>query len=386
MQRSFYSVVGAGVFLIACCYGFARFGYGLFSPALTEEFSLTPGTLGAIGAGSYVGYCVITVASMAVTGRLGPRRTAVLAGTMATIGMSAVAMAPSAVLLAVGVVVAGSSTGLASPPLAAAVTRWIRDDVRDRAQTIVNAGTGVGVILSVPIALLLSGDWRLAWATMAVIAAAATVLAGCAIPAGSEGPGVLIPRRPWRPGTPGLLVGSLLAGVGSVAVWNFGRDVTSGLGATTSAIVWAVVGAAGVIGACSGDLARRVGLTGAWRTAVAAMTAATLVYAIRPDTAVAVVPAAAAFGAAYIAITGVALLWATRVYPDAVAFGVGASFLAVAVGQALGAPAVGALLETTSVPTAFALTAATGACALLVRPGRVTSVAQAAASTRPRRR
>jgi predicted MFS family arabinose efflux permease len=101
---------------------------------------------------------------------------------------------------------------------------------------------------------------------------------------------------------------------------------------------------------------------------------------------VAVVPAAAAFGAAYIAITGVALLWATRVYPDAVAFGVGASFLAIAVGQALGAPAVGVLLETTSVPTAFTLTAATGACALLVRPGRVTAAAQAAASIPPRRR
>ncbi len=99
---------------------------------------------------------------------------ALLAGLFATVGIVVVAVAPSAGVLAVGVLVAGSSTGLASPPLAAAVARWVQEEVRDTAQTVVKAGTGLGWC---------PGRWRwlfnssrgLAWFLFAVVAALVTV-------------------------------------------------------------------------------------------------------------------------------------------------------------------------------------------------------------------
>ncbi|PRC47010.1 MFS transporter, partial [Mycobacterium sp. ITM-2017-0098] len=69
MQRSFYSLVASGTALIACCYGFARFGYGLFTPVLTEEFGLDSTAVGAIAATSYVGYCAAITVSAALTRR-----------------------------------------------------------------------------------------------------------------------------------------------------------------------------------------------------------------------------------------------------------------------------------------------------------------------------
>jgi predicted MFS family arabinose efflux permease len=368
VQRSFYSLVVPGTLLIACCYGFARFAYGLFTPALSREFTLTPTTVGVIGSGSYLGYCVAIVASTVLTERIGPRHVAVIAGVVATVGISAVAAAPSTVVLAAGVLVAGTSTGLASPPLAAAVARWVNSDVRDRAQTVVNGGTGIGVILSAPIALLLFGQWRLAWAVMAIITAAVTVLVARAIPPSAGGAARAVPRPAWRAGATSLVAASLLTGFGSVAVWNFGRELTGGLGDTASVVVWTVLGAAGIVGAFSGDAVVRVGLGWAWRIAIVSMTGATLAYAAFAEVTGAVLAAAAVFGAAYIALTGLALVWATRVYPDSAAFGVGLSFLAIAAGQALGAPVVGVIAESTSLATAFVVVGVAGAAALLLRP------------------
>jgi len=372
VKRSFY-LISAGTLLIACCYGFARFAYALFTPALSEEFALTPTVVGAIGSGSYVGYCVAIVASSVLTERMGARRVAVAAGIVATLGISLVAVAPSAFVLAAGVLVAGSSTGIASPPLAAAVARWVRSDVRDRAQTVVNAGTGVGVVLTAPIALFLFGQWRLAWAVMAAIAAVVTLVVARAIPPSAGTADRPVPDHAWRAGTAGLVAASLLTGLGSVAVWNFGRTLTDGLGDTTSVVAWTVLGAAGIAGAFGGDAVQRLGLASAWRVGIASMTAATLVYAVCPDVAVAVVAAAGVFGAAYIALTGLLLLWAIRVYPDGASFGVGLSFFVIAAGQALGAPAVGALVEMTSARTAFLIVAAVGVTALAVRPASVPS-------------
>ena len=138
-----WGLIGAGIALIGTCYGFARFAYGLFAPEFQDSFAITSTMSGVIGAGSYVGYCGAIVVSSVLTERFGARRLAVSAGVAATVGTAMVAIASSPSVLAIGVLIAGSSTGLASPPMAAAVSRWIRMDAQDRAQTMVNAGTGM---------------------------------------------------------------------------------------------------------------------------------------------------------------------------------------------------------------------------------------------------
>jgi hypothetical protein len=58
-------------------------------------------------------------------------------------------------VLALGVLVAGSTSGLASPPMGEAVATAIPEGSQDRANALINSGTSVGVALSGPAALLL---------------------------------------------------------------------------------------------------------------------------------------------------------------------------------------------------------------------------------------
>ena len=176
-------LVAPGLALIAVTYGLARFAYGLFLPEMREAFDLSPSLLGLIGAGSYLGYCVAVIISLVYTSRTGPRLMAVGAGVVAVAGMAVVAGSPVAWVLALGILVAGSSTGLASPPMAEAVARSIRHSLQDRANALINSGTSVGVALSGPAALLLTGQWRLAWTTFALVGLAVLAWNAAVMPA-----------------------------------------------------------------------------------------------------------------------------------------------------------------------------------------------------------
>jgi predicted MFS family arabinose efflux permease len=331
---------------------------------------------GIIGSGSYIGYCVAIVASLILTERIGARRMAVAAGAMAAAGTAMVALAPSTPILAAGVLIAGSSTGLASPPLAAAVSRWVLSGIQDRAQSVVNAGTGIGVMVSGPIALLLIDQWRWAWGVFAVLAAAVTLWVHLVIPFTSSEAGTESGRPGRARGTALMVLAAFLMGLGSVAVWTFGRDLVTtvgGAGSLVSTSMWTVLGAAGFIGALSGDLVARAGLARSWTLVMITMAGATLLLALAPGSAVAAFVAAAVFGASYVCLCGLTLLWSTRIHPDRASFGVGVSFLMIAVGQAVGAPLAGALTDAAGGTSAFFTCAGIALLGAFVRPGRAIS-------------
>jgi len=369
----------SGLLLIAVCYGLARFAYGLFVPVFRTEFALDAATAGAIASSSYVGYCVAIVASTAAAARWGARAVAVAAGLCAATGTGLIALAPTTTVLTVGVVVAGSSTGLASPPLAQAVAHRVPPGRADRVQTVVNAGTGLGVLVSGPVALLLAGSWRWAWAAFSLAALAVTVAVAVTVPratAPASPGGATAPRgaRQWRrrvrSGTARLLLAAATFGAGSAAVWTFGRDAVSSAGASEAVSTgsWIVLGAAGLLGAFAGDLVARVGLARAWSAAMLLVAAATLLLALGAPRTLAVVTGAAVFGGIYIALTGMLLLWGTRVFPDRPVFGVGAAFLLIALGQALGAPVLGLLADQVTLPGAFLVASALLLLGAALRP------------------
>jgi len=375
-----WGMVAAGTALIGTCYGFARFAYGLFAPELRADFAMSSSVSGVVGAGSYAGYCVAIVVSLVLTERFGARRLAVAAGVVATVGTATVALAPGPYVLAAGVLIAGSSTGLASPPLAAAVSRWIHAGVQDRAQTIVNAGTGIGVLVSGPVALALLDQWRWAWALFSLLAVAVTVWVWVTVPPATAEPvarsseaATDSPQRRYVPGTAAMVLAALLMGASSVAVWTFGRELVTTVGGASSLVstsMWTVLGAAGVVGALGGDLAAHVGLARSWTTTMAVMAAATVLLVLLPGNSAAVFVAAAVFGASYIILTALVLLWSTRLYPARAAAGVGLGFLAIALGQAIGAPLAGLLTDVTGATAAFLTCAGLGLLGSLVRPGR----------------
>lgn len=378
-QRAPWVLPTAGVALIAVCYGLARFAYGLLTPKMQDDLDFGPGLSGLIASGSYVGYCVAILVSTALTQRFGPRPVAVLAAALATGGMALMSAAPGPGIMAVGVVVAGASTGVASPPLAAAVAAWVREPVRDRTQTLVNAGTGVGVLVSGPVAIAAADQWRAAWAVFAVVAGLVGVAVLVAVPKGrpqdggrlATGADQPVERRPGTGAVARLVAGSLLMGLSSIAVWTLGRVLMTSQGqlpASTSAWVWTVLGAAGILGGLGGDLTSRVGVATAWRVLLLAMAGATAGFALGPGSPPVAFVSAAAFGASYIGLTGVALVWSTRLYPQRAAFGVGLSFLMIAVGQAVGAPVMGRLAETFTLDVSFHVCAGVALLACFVGP------------------
>jgi predicted MFS family arabinose efflux permease len=380
-QRAPWVLPVAGVALIAVCYGLARFAYGLLTPQMQDDLDFGPGLSGLIASGSYVGYCVAILVSTALTQRFGPRPVAVLAAGLATGGMALMSAAPGPGIMAVGVVVAGASTGVASPPLAAAVAAWVREQVRDRTQTLVNAGTGVGVLVSGPIAIAAADQWRAAWAAFAVVAGVVGVAVLVAVPQGRPSDGGRVATGAGRPveRRPGpelgavtrLAAGSLLMGLSSIGVWTLGRVLMTSQGqlpASTSAWVWTVLGAAGILGGLGGDLTSRVGVATAWRVLLLAMAGATAAFALGPGSPPVAFISAAVFGASYIGLTGVALVWSTRLYPQRAAFGVGFSFLMIALGQAVGAPVVGRLAEAFTLDLSFHVCATVALVACFVGP------------------
>ena len=78
-----------------------------------------------------------------------------LGGLAAALGMIIMSFSRDATLLAVGVVLAGTSPGLAYPPLSDAVMRLVSKPHQGRTYTAINFGTSVSVIIAGAAALLL---------------------------------------------------------------------------------------------------------------------------------------------------------------------------------------------------------------------------------------
>jgi predicted MFS family arabinose efflux permease len=394
-QEAIAWLVAPGLALIAVTYGLARFAYGLFLPDMRGTFDLSPSLLGLIGAGSYLGYCGAIVISLVYTSRTGPRLMAVVAGAVAVAGMAVVASSPVAWVLALGILVAGSSTGFASPPMGEAVARSIRHNLQDRANALINCGTSVGVALSGPAALLLTGQWRLAWTAFALVGLAVLAWNAAVMPReavqdegesgepGEDGAEVgdgsgrtrlslsyLIGAR-VRPRSLPLFAAAFGVGFASAVYWTFSREIVvqaGGLGQTGSTLFWTVIGISGLAGGAAGDLVGHFGLTTVLRGGLASMSASMVLLAVAPGVLPLAYTSAAIFGSTYIMITGVVLVWSVSVFRERPAAGLGAGFLLIAVGQVVGSPVAGALAGTTSPATAFFSFAAASMLAACVKP------------------
>jgi predicted MFS family arabinose efflux permease len=368
--------------MIAVTYGLARFAYGLFLPEMRESLDLSETVLGLISAGSYAGYCFAILVALVFTSRTGPRFMAVAAGAVAVVGMATVAGAPTAWVLALGVLVAGSSSGLASPPMGEAVATSIRAESQDRANALINSGTSIGVALSGPAALLVTEQWRIAWAAFALVGGAVVVWNAIAMPRkpmgddGPEGPaGTNVPRLSVRylvkPKSVRLFAAATGVGFASAAYWTFSRDLVvrfGDLSVTGSTLFWMVIGVSGLAGGLAGDLVPRFGLARAFRVSVLSMAAAIGLLAAAPGVLLPTYSSAALFGSTYIMLTGIILVWSVAVFRERPSAGLGAAFLLIAVGQVLGAPIAGAVAGAAGLIVTFWAFAGIAVLAALISP------------------
>ena len=310
------------------------------------------------------------------------------AGLTAVLGMTFIAVAPNTLFLAIGVVIAGSSTGLASPPMAEAVSKVIERQWQDRANTFINSGTSVGVALSGPVALVATGQWRLAWAAFAatgllVLAWNITVMPDRSVR--NEGevltnfeyqkPAEDPPRLTFdwfvsQRSLP-LFAASVGLGIASAAYWTFSRDLIIEVGEQSpvgSTVFWVVLGVSGLAGGAAGDLIKKFGLRVALRGALLIMTASIGTLAVAPGILFVSYPSAALFGATYIMLTGILLVWAVRVSEERPSAGLGSAFLLLAAGQILGSYFAGVFATATSLQTTFLIFAGIAVLATVASP------------------
>jgi len=377
MNRSTVLVGATGFGLIAACYGFGRFAFGLFMPRIADDLALSPALGGAISGASFLGFCVAIALAAWLTERFGPRPVAVAAGAIAAVGMAGIAAAPSSAWLAIAVVVAGSSTGLASPPMAAAVSALVQSPRQDMTNTAINAGTSAGVALSGLVAVAMGAEWRLAFAGFAgaailISGATLVVLAGCA--AHPENcTRAMLPTM--TTGLRRLVCAAFLTGAASAVVWTFGADLVAqhlDWNGEQVGRLWTVMGGLGVLGAAAGWLVARAGVTRVHVASQVAMALGIVAVAHTATQPVLALLGGGVFGAAYLTLTGVYLVWGTAALPERPASGVTVAFLALAIGQAVGAPAFGFLMERAAPDTAVLAFAALalGAAAVRRQPAR----------------
>ncbi|MEB5972861.1 MFS transporter [Pantoea dispersa] len=363
----------SGFMLIAVTYGLARFAWGMMMPQVAQQISFSPRASGMLAACSYLAYCLATPGATLLLARWGVRSTAMLAALTAMLGLLLLAAAGSAWLIAGGLFIAGLGAGLASPALASAVSLRIDASRQTAANTLINAGTGAGIIVSVPIFMLVPGGWRAACCCFAMLALISLLLARCCLPAGRADP----PGSPvgWRDRLHNrallrVIAIAFFSGIASAAWWCFGADILrqhSHLTDGQASILWLVSGAAGILGALTGPLARYIGMRQVYWLAQLAMAAPLLLLAALTHFSYWLLPAAALCGAGYVTLSGILLVAGAAATPQNAASGVAAAFLTLAIGQIAGA-ILFAQIYSSSATTALLLFAAIPAALLFLVP------------------
>jgi predicted MFS family arabinose efflux permease len=356
------ALASAGIGVVAVTFGMARYGFGLLAPDIRTDFGLSSAALGLLAAASYVAYLATSVTAGALSARLGARPIVGAGGACAVAGMTLAGLAGSPPVLFAALLVAGASAGLVLPPFSDVVARRLPAGLRGRVLSAISSGTGWGVALAAPVALLAGADWRAAWLLFALIAAAATSWALVVLPhreASGDSPGVLLPSLRWFvcPRSGPLLGAALVVGLASSVVWTFAVDhlaTDGGLSSTQSRIFLGVVGVASVGGTVAGDAVRFFGGRATFILAVVMEAAAVLVLGLAPAHVGAALAAAVLFGASYNLVAAVQVIWSGYVFGDRPSAGLAAVAGLNALGLLVGPPIFGVLGDVTGFATVFA--------------------------------
>jgi predicted MFS family arabinose efflux permease len=374
-------LVVAGTALIAGTYGLVRLAYGLFLSDIQASLGITPLQAGWISSGASVVYCIGALAGLVADRR--PRLLVLAALSTAAVGAAGMALAPRAAAFVPAAIVSSAGAGLASPGLVGVIARSVPEPRRDRAQAVVNSGTGPGLVAAGALALVLLPDWRLGFAIGAVLTAMAGVLVLVLEPARSTDLAAAEPARCLWSGltvlrTPAL--GALLLGAASAAVWTYGRAhlLAEGLGTTASTVAWMALGVGGMATVLTASRQARIRPARAWSLTSSGVAVAIAV--LGPGAGLlAVAPAACLlFGWAFVAATSGLIAWAAQLVPDRAAAGTATLFIILVLGQAIGSAITGTIADHGGLGLAFlaaaALAVLAAACGQLrVLPGSALS-------------
>lgn len=366
-----------GVAMIAVTFGLARYGYGLLLPDMQAAVHIGAEEAGLIASSAYGSYLIANRATVWLTARFGVRLPIGMAAGLAATGMTLLGLASDTTGLACGVLLAGSAAGLAFPPYADVVARAMPVGLQATAWSAVSSGTGWGVALAGPVAIVMGSQWRAVWFVFALLAAVTGFFAVMRAPRGLTRPvaePVRLDRR-WFlcPRSRPLLTSALVVGVGSSAWWAFSVAAMrhAGLSPTTAIIVYAACGVSGVAASGLGALAARCELSSLYRVGVLVLMAALILLAVAPSQPVVALAAAVAFGLSYNSVIALQGLWSSRVFAERPSAGLAACNTALTVGTIVGPTLAGLIVHSSGYRSAFLLAAGVLGAALLTDPPRL---------------
>ncbi|MBP1950233.1 MFS transporter [Virgibacillus litoralis] len=375
----FSRLVLPGVTMIAVTYGFARFSFGLLLPGINESLEMSEFVSGMISSLFYLAYCFTIILSTVITSKEGPRRMVISAGLSAFVGLLLMCIAPNEWVLALGVLLAGGSTGLISPPYGAAISLWIKEEKQGRANTWINSGTSFGIVLSGVGAILLAPNWRITYLIYAILTFLILIWNFRAIPKVGANPSLTFKKgnlsiRGVKGSIP-LILASLTLGISTAAFWTFSRtfiEVAGDYSAWQLSGFWVVIGLFGVLGGFSGSLIEKGGLPLAYKLGCLSIASSSIILSFSPGNLLMTYLSAGIFGCAYIFLTGVLLVWGIRVFITNASLGIGVPFLLLAVGQVIGSLFAGMFIEAWGYVLSFVLYGIIGLAASLIGPKRTT--------------
>jgi predicted MFS family arabinose efflux permease len=370
-------VGGAGLLALVATYGIGRQAYGLFVPTFRQEFGLGLDVLGFYASAAQAGYLITTVVTGVLTARFGPRVPVVTGCLLLAVGAAVTASAPGPLLLAVGVIAAGTSAGGTWGPFSDAVAHQVPLSGSRRALALVNAGSPVGLVVASGIVLVAADRWRAAWwafATIGLVAAAAAwrVLSPSA---GGQALGRALPRLGWflNERTVRLFVVTVGVSITSGAYFAYAPDTAQdgGLAAWIGPSMWAALGIAGTaVGVFGGGIADRYGLRGPLATMLVLVGGSTLVPLVAPGSTAAALGSAALFGVGFTTGFALVVIWSQQVFHDRPTTGFTVVIVLVAIGFIIGPSLFGVLATHVSRPAALITSASPALLVALVPPSR----------------
>jgi predicted MFS family arabinose efflux permease len=366
-------VVVFGLCFIAATYGLVRLTYGLFLPDVQKDLGLGATGAGYISSGSSLIYCVAALAGFHLGSRR-PRGLVVAAAATACLGVFGMAAAASVPVFAACAVLSSAGAGFASPALVSIVARNVAEPRLDSAQSVVNSGTGPGLVGAGALALVLLPEWRTSWVLIGVATAGlAVALLAVDRPTSTTRRETRLTKT-WARQHLTCIAAAGLLGAGSSAVWTYGRSllVETGAGSQRDTITaWILLGVGGTAVAATARPLAKLNPIDAWMLTCALVTCAVALLAVAPERMAVVLAACLTFGWAFVAASSALIAWTTRIDPANSAAGTAMLFVALTFGQAAGATALGFAISRSGFTTAFiaaaALTAAAVAVAVLDR-------------------
>jgi predicted MFS family arabinose efflux permease len=341
----------SAVFVIVCIcmtsltYGFGRYAYGLFLPAIRAEYQLDSLQLGLLGSVSTTLYLITNLGASCVASYLRPYGMIVAGGLLTTVSLAVIGAAHDRLVTEIGIATAGVGAGIYSPALFEAIQAWLSGGWKNRAIAALNAGATPGLVLTGIAAYVVKSEWRLAWVLMACAGALFTLATALCVPRAALRSNAMQPPEKMRlrdfvrPQCLALYTTLFVYGLLFGVYKTFAIDVlsrTGGIQYPYDRLFWALLGLAGVPAIFVGTFIGSLGVRAILGVSMTLCGSAYVALALAPSDMTLVLTSATIFGLASIVPGSGFLVWGIHLFHKRPSVGSGVVFLAFSLSLVIG--------------------------------------------------